>query len=671
MRRGIFILLVWALVITGCGQKPRSGIDLENFDKSVRPQDNFYLYVNGTWLKTAKIPADKSNYGSFTKLVDESEKNLRMIIEEAGNAPDKKEGSDVQKIGDLYASFMDTATVEELGLKPVRDELDRITALKTRSDVARHMGYLQTVGVQRPLFFFIDQDEKNSTRYLGYFHQSGLGLPDRDYYLKDGEKFVDLRQKYKIYVARLLELAGVEGGEKKAERQLAIETELARHHWERADNRDREKTYNIYSTKKMQTLMPDFDWAVYLNAAGLSGQDEFVIRQPSYAGAFNSVFRKTGVEDWKTYMTVKLLDGVAPLLDQEFVNAHFEFNRKALRGIEENRPRWKRGVGVVEEALGEVLGKVYVERHFKEEAKQRMEKLVENLRLAFADRIKGLDWMGEDTKKQALDKLAKFRPKIGYPNKWKDYSALEISKDDLVGNMKRSALVEYNREIGKLGQPIDREEWFMTPQRVNAYYNPQMNEIVFPAAILQPPFFNFEADDAVNYGAIGAVIGHEMGHGFDDQGRKSDGDGNLRDWWTEEDAKAFEAKANILVDQYNEYSPLDTMHVNGRLTLGENIGDLGGMAVAFEAYQMSLNGKEAAEIDELTGNQRFFMGWAQVWRRLYRDEELRQRLLTDPHSPSQYRCNGVLANMPAFYEAFGVKKGDMMFRPENLRVSIW
>jgi endothelin-converting enzyme len=504
-----------------------------------------------------------------------------------------------------------------------------------------------------------------------YLTQSGLGLPDRDYYFKEDEKIQDIRKKYLVFISEMFSLAGIEDGQLKAEKILKIETDLAKGHWTRVENRDMNKTYNKYSVKDLQKQVSSFDFSVYFEESDLSEIKDLVVRQPGYLDQFNKVYKKVSVADWKDYFTFKLLSAFASRLNKDFVDVNFDFHGTTLSGIEQNRPRWKRAVSGINGVLGEVVGKVYVKKHFKPVAKTRMVQLVKNLQKSYAQRIEQLDWMSADTKKEALKKLNNFVAKIGYPDKWKDYSKLVIKADDLVGNYKRSSMVEHQRSIDKLGGPIDRDEWHMTPHTVNAYYNPPMNEVVFPAAILQPPFFNMAADDAVNYGAIGAVIGHELTHGFDDQGRKTDGEGNLRDWWTEKDGAKFNERADVMVAQFNQFNPVDTMHVNGRLTLGENIADLGGLTISYYAYKMSLNGNDAPVIDGLTGDQRFFLGWAQVWRRKYRDEELRRRLLTDPHSPSRYRVVGIMPNMPEFYATFDVKEGDEMFIPANERVKIW
>lgn len=668
MRNAIFYGLLLCVFVSLNAQELSSGISKSGFDLTVKPQDNFYQYVNGTWLETTVIPEDKSNYGSFTVLADAAEKNLKAIIDAAAG-DNAIAGSDAQKVGDMYRSFMDTTLIEKSGINPIRDDLQRITAINNYDDIAIYMAESNRMSVQSPFVFFIDQDPKNSTEYIGFFHQSGLGMPDKSYYFDD--KFAETREKYVAYIQQLLNLANDASTSENATKIMAIETEIAKHHWTRVENRDRDKTYNKFASANLSDAMPKFNWNAYLQTAGLTSADAFIVRQPSFFAGLDSVLLAFPVSDWQSYFTFKLIDAAAPFLSNDFVNARFEFRGKVLSGVTQNRPRWKRGVDAVESTLGEVLGRLYVEKHFKPKAKARMTELVHNLSKAFEIRINNLEWMSAETKKQALEKLSKFNFKIGYPDKWKDYSTLEIKPNELLQNMKRSAAVEYQREVSKLGNPIDRSEWFMTPQTVNAYYNPPMNEVVFPAAILQPPFFDMAADDAVNYGAIGAVIGHEFSHGFDDQGRKSDGNGNLRDWWTESDAENFSTRAKVMIEQYNGYSPIDSMNVNGELTLGENIADLAGLTVAYEAYSISLNGKPAAEIDGFTGQQRFFLGWGQIWRRKYREAELRQRLLTDPHSPSEYRVNGIVSNMPTFYEAFGVQPADAMYRSKDVRVQLW
>ncbi|KAA3614753.1 MAG: peptidase M13 [Calditrichaeota bacterium] len=665
----ITVLLI--AVLLSCQKQLKSGIDQTQMDKTVKPSEDFYAYMNGTWLKDFEIPADKSNYGSFTKLADEAKINLRKIIEEASNAKDKPAGSNTQKVGDMYLSFMDSAKIEELGVSPLNEELEKIAAINSKDDLVKHMAYLASIGVYGPFVHFIAQDGKNSSQYIVNIYQTGISLPDRDYYLKDTDRFIDIRAKFLTHMEKMFDMAGIENGAAKAKSILKIETMIAENHWTRVENRNPAKTYNKLAIADLDKKMSNFNWALYAQESGFGAEDSLCVFQPTYLQAANKIIGKVSLEDWKTYYTWNVLTDAAAYLSSNFVTENFDFFSRTLSGTEKDRPRWKRAVSSVEGTLGEIVGKLYVERHFKPEAKERMKQLVNNLRESLKIRIDGLEWMSAETKVKAQEKLSKFTPKIGYPDKWKDYSALEIKSDDLIGNLVRATIVEYNRDMDKLGKPIDRTEWGMTPQTVNAYYSPPKNEIVFPAAILQPPFFNMEADDAVNYGGIGAVIGHEIIHGFDDSGRQYNGDGNLIDWWTKEDGEEFKKRANVMIEQYNGYNPIDTMHVNGKLTLGENIADIGGLTVSYYAYKNSLNGKNSPVIDGMTGEQRFFLGWAQIWARKYRDEALRQRLMTDPHSPSQYRANGITSNMPEFYEAFDVKEGDAMYRSEDQRVKIW
>jgi endothelin-converting enzyme len=674
-------LIFCALILAACTQDAEqpvaadkelsSGIETANFDTTIRPQDDFYRYANGTWLENTEIPEDKSNYGSFTALADGAEENLRILIEEAAADENKETGSDAQKVGDFYLSFMNEEAVEAAGAAPLIEPLARIDEIETSADVVAYIGASQRVGLTNPFVLFVNQDSKDSTKYAAYMHQTGLGLPNRDYYLEDDERFVTLREAYRDYVQTMYGLAGLEGGEAAGQTVLDMETAIAEAHWTQVQNRQREKLYNPYEVSGANELTPGFDWELLLTSAGLDTEQTFIIRQPSYFTALGEMVAETSVDDWKTYFRFKLIDAAAQSLSAEFVEASFDLHGRAVQGIEQNQPRWKRAVQATDGNVGELAGKMYVAKHFPPEAKVRMNEMIENLRSVFLESINKLEWMGELTKEQARDKLARFNTKIGYPDKWRDYSTLDVVADDLAGNIGRSNASQYNRMIGKLGGPIDRTEWFMTPQTVNAYYNPPMNEIVFPAAILQPPFFNVEADDAVNYGAIGGVIGHEFSHGFDDQGRKTDGDGNLRDWWTEEDATEFTARAQGLIDQYAAYSPLEGEKLNGELTLGENIGDLAGLTMAYRAYQHSLGGKEAPVIDGFTGDQRFFLGWAQVWARKYREKELLRRLKVDPHSPSEYRANGTVSNIPEFYAAFDVQEGDGMYIANEDRVKIW
>ena len=672
MLRIITTTILTLLFTVSCTNKVElSGIDKSTFDTSVRPQDDLFQYVNGTWLDETEIPADKSSYGSFHILYDENQIRLREIIEEAAKLENKTSGSDVQKVGDFYASFMDSAKIEELGLQPLEAELERIENVQSWDGLAELFAHHRIIGVQRPFTYWVDQDDKNSEEYVLFFNQSGLGLPDRDYYFTEGEKFEDIRTKYVDYLTKILELADNNNASDIANKIMEMEIDLAENHWTRVENRDSEKTYNKFAVNKLAGLAPKFNWLLFFDNAGLAKAENVIVRQPSYLASFSNIFSKYSLEEWKNYSKAKLISANATRLSTDFVDVSFDFYGKTLRGTEVNRPRWKRAVVAVDGSLGEILGKVYVEKYFKPEAKERMVKLVNNLKLSMADRINKLEWMSADTKVEALAKLNKFNAKIGYPNKWKDYSKLVVKPDELVLNTMRSAEVEYRRNMNKLGKPIDREEWGMTPQTINAYYSPSMNEVVFPAAILQPPFFNMKADDAVNYGGIGAVIGHEITHGFDDQGRKYDGNGNMRDWWTEDDVKRFDKRAQVVIDQYNQFVPIDTLHINGELTLGENIADIGGLTVSYNAYQLSLNGDEAPILNGFTGNQRVFIGWAQGWRFKARDEYLRNQVLTDPHSYPKYRVIGVMNNMPEFYAAFDVKEGDEHYLPEDERVNIW
>ena len=647
-----------------------SGIELDNMDTSVRPQDNFYRFVNGTWLQETEIPADRARWGSFDELREQSQDHVLEIILDLADQ-EHEFGSDAQKIGDMFRSFMDTLAIEELGLAPIQSDLASIDALQSHDDLPAFWGYNQRYRLGAPVSVFVGLDLMQSDQYVTSGTQSGLGLPDRDFYLRDDERSLQLVDAYRTYIARLWEAAEWGDGEDAADRILALETAIAEQQWTRVQNRDRQATYNKMTVGELAEAAPGFDWIRLLEQAGLGSIEEIVIRQPSYFEAFAGMWREVDLEDWKTYLRFHLLRGTASNLSSTFADINFDFYGRVLSGVEEQRSRERRAVANTEGVLGFMVGKKYVERHYPQEAADRMADMIANLKVAFEQSIRELEWMSDDTKKEALAKLANFNAKIGYPEVWRDYDCLEIHPGDLVGNLRRASLCEHERNIGRLGQEVDREEWGMTPQTVNAYYNVALNEIVFPAAILQPPFFNVEADDAVNYGGIGGVIGHEITHGFDDQGRRSDGDGNLRDWWTQEDEEQFQARAQLMIEQYNAFNPIDDMHINGALALGENIADLGGVNVALRAWRNSLGGAESPVIDGFTGEQRFFMGWGQIWRIQFRDESLRQQLVTGPHSPGKYRVLGIMSNMPEFYEAFGVQPGDPMYRDEAVRVRIW
>lgn len=667
------IVLTLIGVVAAAAATLSSGIETQYFDDSVRAQDDFYQHVNGKWLATTKIPPDKAGYGPAYQLFDETQERLRKIIEEAAQSTAAPPESEARKIGDLYASFMDEPRIEALDLKPLGSELARIDGLKSKSGLAALIAHLQQIGVETPFSADIDQDNRNSTAYALYLSQSGLGLPDRDYYLKeDDPKLVNVRTQYVKHVEATLALAGDASAATDAGEIIALETKLAQAQWTKVENRDPVKTYNKFAVEKLPELGTAYPWREYLRAAGVGARvNNVIVQQPSYFEAWSQLLNETPIETWRVYLKWHLLHAYAPYLSKRFVDERFAFYGKVVSGIEENRPRWKRGVTFVEGAIGEGLGKLYVAKYFPPDSKARMDALVMDIRTAFAQSIDKLDWMGPETKKQAQAKLAKLTTKIGYPRKWRDYSKLRTSHDDLVGNVMRANRFEFDRNVAKLGKPIDRDEWFMTPQTINAYYNPQMNEIVFPAAILQPPYFDPNADDATNYGAIGATIGHETSHAFDDSGSQFDGDGNLHDWWTKEDHEKFAAKSKALIDQYNAYEPIPGYRINGALTLGENIADNSGLAMAYKAYHLSLGNKEAPVIDGFSGDQRFYLSFAQSWRDLLRDEQQIVDLKSDPHSPDKFRVNGSVVNQPAFYSAFNVKEGEKMYLPPDQRVIMW
>ncbi len=649
-----------------------SGISIENIDTNIRLQDDFYTHVNGKWLKNTEIPADKSSWGSFNELAEKSLNQLHSIIDIESKKTDLPAGSVKQKIVDYYASYMDEATLEKLGITPLNPEFSRIDAMQNKTELATLIAYLSMIDVSVPLELGIGQDSKDSTKVVAGLDQGGLGLPDRDYYLKDDEKLKTAREKYVVYIEKMLTMSGDAAAKKHAGEILALETEIAKIQWTKVENRDPVKTYNPMTQTKLKLLAPNFDWNRYLIDSTLKGKTPYlVIGQPSYVKGFDHLLAKTPLDVWKVYFKWHVLNGFASQLSKAYVDERFAFYGTTLRGIPENELRWKRAVKTVEGKVGEGLGQLYVEQYFPAANKARMEKLVDNLIIAYRQSINTLDWMSDSSKKEAQKKLDKLAVKIGYPNQWRDYANLEIEKDDLIGNTMRATRFESQRHINKLGKPVDREEWGMTPQTVNAYYNPSMNEIVFPAAILQPPFFHADADDAVNYGGIGAVIGHEISHGFDDQGSQFDEVGNLRNWWTKEDHKNFAAKTKALIAQYNAYSPVKGYHVNGDLTLGENIADNSGLAIAYKAYQLALGGKPAPVLDGLTGDQRLYFGWAQVWRSKTREAQEIVYLKTDPHSPAKFRGDGAVANQPPFYDAFGVKEGDKMYLKPEQRVIMW
>jgi predicted metalloendopeptidase len=649
----------------------RAGIEAATFDKTVRPQDDLYKHVNGAWLAKTEIPADRGVYGGFYEAIDRTQERLKEIVEGAAKTSSKAAGSDVQKLGDFYTAFMDEARANQLGRAPLDPELARIDAIATKADLARHMARMMMLNMTTLVGGYVEGDAQQPDTSVLYLFQSGLGLPDRDYYLKDEAKLKEYRQKYLAYVAKALTLAGQSAPDAAAKDIIALETRLARVQWTNVESRDAVKTYNKVSLTDLPKQFPGLDWSAWFQELGVANAKAVVVAQPSYFKAMSDAVSQVPVDRWKPYLKFHTTMALSPYLSAEFVEARFDFIGRTLQGAKEMQPRWKRAVNNLDSTLGELLGKVYVERFFKPEAKARMERLVENLRGAFREGIDKLEWMGPDTRKEAHAKLAAFRPKIGYPSKWRDYSRVDIKPDDLVGNMMRAWMADSLFQLNKAGKPIDPEEWGMTPQTVNAYYNPVRNEIVFPAAILQPPYFDMEADDAVNYGGIGGVIGHEMGHGFDDQGRRYDAKGQLRDWWTAKDADEFTRRAKGLIDQYSAMEALPGLKVNGELTLGENIGDLTGVTISHRAYELALGGKPAPVLDGLTGDQRFFAGWVQAWRAKYRDDSLRQQVMTNPHAPDMMRGNGPLPNVDAFFRAFDVKDGDKMWLAPDKRVKIW
>ena len=679
-------LMALSLALASCADKPETdapqstpvattpvlgsfGVAIENMDKSVKPGDNFFNYVNGTWLKNTEIPADRSSYSAFGVLRDLSDERVKAIIEEA-SAKETSIGSEEQKIGDFYSAFMDMDAIEAAGLAPIEADIARIRAVTDHKDAAALMGDPK-MSLYAPVGGWVDVDVKDIENYIFYLTQSGLGMPNRDYYFDDDVKSQTLRSEYKTYLANMLSMAGIDDAAARAENIMTFETEMAKAHWTPTKRRDRSLTYNKMELSALKDYAPGFPWEIMLNASGLGDQSTFVVRENDAIQGLAKVYSETDIETLRDYMTVSYMGSMAAYLPSNVDQARFDFYGKALRGTEVQRDRWKRAVAQIDSLMGEMVGKVYVKKHFPPIAKEKMDELVENLRSAFKTGIDNLEWMGKETKKEAQDKLARFNPKIGYPDEWTDYSALSVDRDDLIGTIKSANAWQWNDMISKLGGPIDRGEWGMNPQTVNAYYRPSLNEIVFPAAILQAPFFDPAADPAVNYGGIGAVIGHEMGHGFDDQGRKTDGKGEQRDWWSEEDGAAFKGRADQLVAQYAAFEPLPGVNVNGQLTLGENIGDLTGITMAYNAYKNSLNGKEAPIIDGMTGDQRFFLAYGQIWQGKYRDEAMRARLKSAPHSPGEFRANGIVRNFDAWYEAFNVQPGDALYLPPEKRVKIW
>ena len=653
-------------------QNISSGIFHDHFDKELSPRRDFFRYVNGSWLQNFEIPTDRSGYGSFTVLREQSEEHIRAIIEDLSKTAAPL-GSNAQKIGDLFRSFMDEERIEELGITPIAKDIARAMAITTREEFLKTLGSFEARGLGGLFSIGVEVDAHDSTRYVMYMSQGGISLPDEAYYRE--EKHAPIREALLAHITKMLTLAGVEGAEIHAKRVLALESQIASHHFDQVKDRDMSQVLNTFDFGGLKALTPGFDWELWMAAAQvpLRVMENLIVQQPSHFAGMAALLTNFDQESWSSWLTWHLISGSSSYLSSAFVAENFDFYGRTLTGTPELRERWKRGVSLVESSLGEAIGQEYVARHFPPVAKERMLRLVENLIEAYRIDIARLSWMSDATKAMALEKLNKFTPKIGYPDKWRDYSKLTIVADDLIANLEAVTQFAQEFNFSKIGAPIDREEWGMTPQTVNAYYHPLYNEIVFPAAILQPPFFDLEADDAVNYGGIGAVIGHEIGHGFDDQGSKFDGDGNLNNWWSDEDRQKFEELTKKLIDQYEVLHPTAApdVHVNGALTIGENIGDLGGACVALQAYQISLEGASAPVLDGFSGEQRFFIGYAQIWNGKLRPEEMRRRVATDPHSPEEFRCNQIVKNLPEFYAAFGVVEGDPLWLPESERVRIW
>ena len=672
---GIIIIAIFGFINLQCSSDNNDGhgFDLKGMDKTANPTQNFYQYAVGNWVKNNPIPDEYSRWGSFSILAENNYKVLKGILENAAKNKTAKQGSNIKKIGDFFSTGMDSVKIEKLGIKPIEMELKNIASIKSRNDLINVIARGHKLNGSPIFNIYAAVDAKSSKEHIATLSQSGLGLPDRDYYLKKDKRSKETREKYVKYVSKMFTLLGYPKAEaeKNANAVMKIETRLAKASMTRVERRDPHKTYNKMSSTKIKKLTPNLDLDNYFTYLGFSTPDYFNVAQPKFFKEVNKMIKQVPIKDWRIYLTWNFINRSASYLNSDFDIANFEFYRKYLRGSKVQSARWKRVMRTINAYLGEALGQLYVEKTFPPEAKERAAKVVVNLKAAMKSRIENLDWMSDETKKQALHKLTSFGVKIGYPDKWRDYSSLDIDSESYIGNVLKGRAFAFKRNMNKLGKPVDKTEWGMTPQTVNAYYSPTRNEIVFPAAILQPPFFNQKADDAINYGAMGAVIGHEITHGFDDQGRKFDADGNLKDWWTKEDGERFDKRAQKIFDQFDSYVPIDSLHINGKLTAGENIADLGGLTVAFTAFKNTEEYKKNEKLDGFTPAQRFFFGWAQVWENNMRDQALRLRIKTDTHSPGKYRVLGPLRNMPEFWEAFNVKPGDKMRMPEDKVVKIW
>jgi putative endopeptidase len=650
------------------------GLNMENLDRSASPCEDFFQFANGGWIRRNPIPPAESRWGSFNELTDKNNAVLLRILNQAAADQEAPRGSNIQKVGDFFRAGMDTASIEQAGITPLKPELDRIKAIKDLSGLAQALARHQMIRSGALFSLFVAQDRKNSEAYALYAGQDGLSLPDRDYYLQEDTRSQSLRNQYKQHLQNMFSLLGDDAAtaQQNAQRVMAIETQLAKASMDRVTRRDPYATYHKMSLADAQNLTPNLNWALLLEGTGVTGAQEVIVTQPEFFKEVNGMLRQVPLEDWKTYLRWHLVRSNAHALPQAFVQENFNFFSKTLSGAQQMQPRWKRVLRATDTSLGEALGELYVQEAFPPEAKEKAQKMVENLRQAFRQHINTLVWMSDETKQEALKKLAAFTVKIGYPDQWRSYEGLEVDRKSYVQNLLWAKEFETQVRMARLGNPVARHEWGMTPPTVNAYYNSSLNEIVFPAGILQPPFFDPQADDAVNYGGIGAVIGHEFTHGFDDRGRQSDAAGNLRDWWTQEDSRRFEERAEVVVQQYSRFSPVDSLFVSGRLTLGENIADIGGLSIAYTALQNVLREKGAVpKIDGFTPEQRFFLAWGQIWRTNAREQFLRNQVLTDTHSPAKFRVNGPLSNLPEFHEAFKCREGNQMYRPEGERAKIW
>jgi putative endopeptidase len=670
-------IIASTLFMQACSTKTNNdsafkAIDPANMDTTVRAQDDFYHYANGMWIKNNPIPGSEVRWGAFNVLQDNSYKKLKVLLEEA-SAANAKKGTNEQKVGDFFATAMDSAAIEKQGLSTLTDELNLVSGIKTKDDVLAVAAQLQRKALAPMFTFYVYQDQKNSSVYIPYVDQGGLTLPDRDYYVNNDARSKEIRTAFVSHLEKMFTLMGDEASAAKANAQtiVRLETRLAKASKTRVELRDPQANYNKMTVAEVNKITPNIDWAKHFDRLKLAKSESFIVGQPKFLAELDKMIATENIDAWKTYLRWHLVASLADNLNNAFVQESFSFNGKVMNGAKEMKPRWKRVLGDIDNAMGEALGEVYVKKYFSDDAKKRCLEMVNNMQAVYRERIQKLDWMTDSTKTQAIAKLDVFITKIGYPDKFKDYSKLEIDRSSYARNVLKANEFAFDQMINKLGKPVDKTEWGMSPYTVNAYYNPTINEIVFPAGILQFPFFDPQADDAVNYGGIGAVIGHEMTHGFDDQGCQYDKEGNLKNWWTPTDEKRFKEKTTVLVNQYNAYTVLDTVHVNGELTLGENIADLGGISIAYDAFKRTAQGKANEKMNGFTADQRFFFGWAQVWRQNITKENLMQRIITDPHSPGQFRSNGPLSNMVEFYEAFGVKEGDKMWRPETERLKVW